>query len=426
MQTPQPAAPAPRVPLTGYQLRLIGFLSVATFFEGYDFFAVAQILPSLRAEFGISPGQAGALIAVINSGTILAAFLLRKADQWGRRRVLTITIIGYTSCSLLTALAPDVWTFGAAQLLARLFLIGEWGIAMVYAAEEFPADRRGLVIGVIQACSSLGGIACAGVVPVLLTTSIGWRAVYVIGAVPLLIIAVARRNLKETARFTGRGRGLARPAAAHGDPADSVPPAGAAAGADLGADLHLHPERDHLLEGIRGRGARLHQRRGGGEPDDRGAGLDARGLLRRQTPRSAGPARRGADHLHRAVGGDVPRPTPWRAGSGLTAALVLGIFGSSAVLPVLNAYTAELFPTPLRSGAFAWANNLLGRLGYVLSPLGVGIIASSQGWGPAVSLTTIFPLLALALIWLLLPETKGRELEETSALPQPAGEPAVH
>src|SRR5690606_3181114 len=29
----------------------------------------------------------------------------------------------------------------------------------------------------------------------------------------------------------------------------------------------------------------------------------------------------------------------------LTAALVLGIFGASAVLPVLNAYNAELFPT---------------------------------------------------------------------------------
>ncbi len=33
---------------------------------------------------------------------------------------------------------------------------------MVYAAEEYPADRRGMVIGVIQGYSSAGSIACAG------------------------------------------------------------------------------------------------------------------------------------------------------------------------------------------------------------------------------------------------------------------------
>ncbi len=95
----------------------------------------------------------------------------------------------------------------------------------------------------------------------------------------------------------------------------------------------------------------------------------------------------------------------------LTLALVLGIFGSSSVLPVMNAYTTELFPTDLRGDAFAWGNNLLGRIGYVLSPIAIGIAADRVGWGPAVASTAAAPLLALALIWKLLPETNGRELE---------------
>ena len=98
----------------------------------------------------------------------------------------------------------------------------------------------------------------------------------------------------------------------------------------------------------------------------------------------------------------------------LTAALVLGIFGSSAVLLVLNTYTAELFPTELRGGAFAWSNNLLGRSGYVLSPLLVGYLASMTDWGFAVRLTAIGPVLALAMLLSFAPETKARELEETS------------
>ncbi len=38
--------------LSGYQIRLFAFLSVATFFEGYDFMALAQILPNLRVVVG--------------------------------------------------------------------------------------------------------------------------------------------------------------------------------------------------------------------------------------------------------------------------------------------------------------------------------------------------------------------------------------
>jgi MFS transporter, putative metabolite:H+ symporter len=100
---------------------------------------------------------------------------------------------------------------------------------------------------------------------------------------------------------------------------------------------------------------------------------------------------------------------------GLTLALILGIFGSSAVLPVMNAYTTELFPTALRGDAFAWANNLLGRIGYVGSPIVIGVIAETTGWGPVLAWTAVCPLLAVGLIWWLMPETSGRELEDTSA-----------
>jgi putative MFS transporter len=102
----------------------------------------------------------------------------------------------------------------------------------------------------------------------------------------------------------------------------------------------------------------------------------------------------------------------------LTGALVLAIFGVSAVLPVLNAYTSELFPTDLRGDAFAWSNSLLGRIGYVASPAMVGLMAEGFGWGfgPAVQVTIVGPALALLFILVWLPETKNKELEETAAV----------
>src|SRR5438552_14453176 len=177
-------------PLSAYQKRLFVFLSVATFFEGYNYMALGQILPNLRADFGLSKGAAGYLVAAINVGTVLAYLLVRQADRWGRRPVLTVTITGYTICSFMTGLTGGPYGFAALQLLARVFLIGEWAVAMVYAAEEYPSERRGMVIGVIQASAALGAILCAGVVPVLLRSPFGWRAVYFVGAVPLVAIAI--------------------------------------------------------------------------------------------------------------------------------------------------------------------------------------------------------------------------------------------
>jgi putative MFS transporter len=100
----------------------------------------------------------------------------------------------------------------------------------------------------------------------------------------------------------------------------------------------------------------------------------------------------------------------------LTFSLIFGIFGTSAILIVLNAFTAELFPTDIRGNAFAWANHLIGRLGYVLFPVIIGFYAQFYGWGTMLKSTGIFIFLALILIMLFFPETKNKELEITSQL----------
>ncbi|HTA89996.1 MAG TPA: MFS transporter, partial [Polyangiaceae bacterium] len=192
------AAAAPK--LSSYQRQLLLFLSVASFFEGYDFYALSQLLPNLRADLHVSMLGGGRLVSFINCGTILAFVLARRADRWGRKPVLTVTIAGYTLFTVASGLAPNVYLFGLLQMVARVFLIAEWVTSMVIAAEEFPARGRGTVVGVVSAASGFGAIVCAGLVPVLLKTHYGWRSVYFVSALPLLTLAYARRGLRETER----------------------------------------------------------------------------------------------------------------------------------------------------------------------------------------------------------------------------------
>ncbi|MBL8604958.1 MAG: MFS transporter [Myxococcales bacterium] len=402
-------------PLTSYQKKLIAFLSVATFFEGYDFIALAQILPRLRADFGLNQGGGGALVSFINVGTMLAAVLVRLADRWGRKQILSITIVGYTLASLLSAAAPEVYSFAVAQLIARVFLIGEWAVAMVYAAEEFPADRRGMVIGVIQACASLGSVVCAGLVPLLLKAPLGWRTVYVVGALPLALMAVARRGLRESERFEKSRANAPAPAGLftlmngpYG--ARLLVVAACWASTYLCTQTAITFWKEFAVA-----------ERGFSDKAVAGAlTLAALGSMPlvffsgRLIDKMG--RRMGAVLIFVATSVGIALAYTLRAPWALTAALAVGIFGTSAVLPVLNAFTAELFPTEVRSDAFAWANNILGRVGYVLAPLAVGAASERYGWGPSVASTAIFPLVALAIIVTQLPETRGRELEDTARL----------
>lgn len=405
---------------TPYQKRLFFFLSVATFFEGYDYLALPQILPNLRQDLGLSPSQGFTLIGVINIGMVLAYLLVRQADVWGRKRVLSLTIVGYAASSFLTALMPNAIGFALCQLLARAFLIGEWAVAMVYAAEEFPAARRGAVIGLIQACSSIGAITCAGLVPILLKTSIGWRSVFVVGSVPLLLIAIARRNLRETARFTALS--------------DSRPTDGTAPGRSLFRIFSAAPQHRHrvyLMAAIWGltyictanaqtfwKEFAVHERGftdaqvGGSVTIAALASMPLLFYTGRMLDRLG--RRRGALIIFGSAAVSTFLSYTLQARWALTLSMTVTIFGISAVLPVLNAYNTELFPTDLRSDALAWANNLLGRLAQVLSPMLLGLYANQYGWGKTIAATTICPILAVTLILWRLPETTGLELEQTA------------
>lgn len=404
----------PALPFTAYQRKLLVFLSVATFFEGYDFIALTQILPNLVDEMALSTEATGLLVGTINVGAILAFALIRLADRIGRRRVLMITIAGYTLFTFLTALAWDATSFGAAQLLGRVFLLAEYAISMVYAAEEFPAARRGLVIGVIQGFSTLGAISCAGLVPILLGLPLGWRAVYLAGTVPLVLLAWWRRGLRETQRFErqvgSRGEALGLTRILRGPYRGRV------------LLLALVWGLTYMCTQVVVTFWKLFALEERGLSDaEVGRSVVIAAIVAAPAVFAVGPLldrgrRRAAVVVFLCASVSTVACYTLYGVWPLTVALAGGIFASSAVLPVLNAFTAELFPTELRADAYAWANNLLGRCGYVVAPMLVGALAGDLGYGRAAASTAIFPLCALALILWKLPETRGRELEETSAL----------
>lgn len=195
--------------LTARQWRVLGLVSIATLFDQYDRALFALALPKIQASLAIAEADVGYLASIVRLGSLPAFLAAVAADRLGRRRVLLITILGYTLFTGLTAVAPDTRSFITFQFLAHIFTAAELLLAVVIIAEELDPAVRGWGIGALFAIQACGVGVAALLFPLVEWLGLGWRALYAVGLGPLAVIAYWRRTLPETARFEARARRLA-------------------------------------------------------------------------------------------------------------------------------------------------------------------------------------------------------------------------
>jgi putative MFS transporter len=113
-----------------------------------------------------------------------------------------------------TALVETPIEFASVQFVARAFIAAENMLAIVVIAEEFSARNRGWGIGALGALGAFGYAVASIVFSFVNVLPFGWRALYLLGVLPLFLIAWFRRSLDETHRFAtyraaraGGGRG---------------------------------------------------------------------------------------------------------------------------------------------------------------------------------------------------------------------------
>jgi putative MFS transporter len=187
--------------LTPRQWSLLGVLGAANLIDNYDVAVLGLALPQIQAGLSIAEADVGTLTAAVRLGVIPAILLSVWADRTGRRRLLLLTILSFTVCTFLTAFVRSAAEFAALQFLARVFIAAESMLAVVVIVEEFDADIRGWGIGILGALGALGHGLASIVFSVVNHLPFGWRALYVVGVVPLLLTAWIRRTLTETRRF---------------------------------------------------------------------------------------------------------------------------------------------------------------------------------------------------------------------------------
>jgi MFS transporter, SHS family, lactate transporter len=166
--------------------------------DSFDFFIVVFVFRDIANEFKTDIPSVTAILFFTLAMRPLGAFLFGiVADKYGRRPTLMINILFYSGVEFLSGFAPSLTVLLFLRALYGIAMGGEWGVGASLTMESIPPKTRGIVSGILQAGYPSGYLLAA----VLYGTAfhiLGWRGMFMVGALPALLVFFIRRNVEES------------------------------------------------------------------------------------------------------------------------------------------------------------------------------------------------------------------------------------
>lgn len=156
--------------------------------DAFDFFVLVFLLSDIATAFQVDIKQVTLAILLTLAVRPIGALLFgRAAEKYGRKPVLMVNIALFSFFELCTAAAPSLTVFLILRVIYGIAMGGVWGVASSLAMETIPDRSRGMMSGIFQAGYPFGYLLAA-VVYGLLFDAVGWRGMFVIGAVPIFLL----------------------------------------------------------------------------------------------------------------------------------------------------------------------------------------------------------------------------------------------
>ncbi|MFY9680540.1 MAG: MFS transporter [Candidatus Sulfotelmatobacter sp.] len=166
--------------------------------DAFDFFILTFCVSAIAVEFQTKVSAVTEAIFITLAFRPVGAFLFgMMADRFGRRPTLMVDIIAYSVFELASAFAPSLKVFLITRALFGIAMGGEWGVGAALAFETLPAEGRGFFSGLLQEGYAVGYLVAALVFGTVFHF-VGWRGMFVIGALPAFLVIYIRTKVNES------------------------------------------------------------------------------------------------------------------------------------------------------------------------------------------------------------------------------------
>ncbi len=175
---------------------------------GYDTGVISGALLFIRQVMTLSPTMQGVVVAIALAGAAVGAAVAGYiSDRVGRRPVILGAGLLFIAGAVVSAIAQDVTVLMAGRLLVGMAIGVASMLTPLYLAEISPARDRGAIVSLNQLCITAGILVSYLVGFALAGGTGGWRWMLGLGAVPGLILSGGMLVLPESPRWlAGRGR----------------------------------------------------------------------------------------------------------------------------------------------------------------------------------------------------------------------------
>lgn len=363
---------------------------------------------TIAEQAGLSGTTLGIGLAIIRLASLFSLPLAGLADRLGRRT----TLLRYCSVGLvvaaIAALSPGYWWFVAVFALSRPFLTATNTVGAVAAAEQTGSSDRAKAIAFVAAAYAVGAGAIA-VIRGIGGEALSFRVVFALAVVPLLLVPQAAKRITEPDRFRLVSARADKPLPVLGAVGKrfrgrlvvllAVAFAVAVVTGPANSFIFLYSENVLGLSSL----ATAAMVVGAGPTGLAGllAGRWSSDRLGRRPTAAAG-------LVLLALAGIL-------AYSGSVSAAIGGYLGAAAAgsvfAPAAGSLAAELFPTEVRAAVAGWMVGA-GVLGAVVGLASFGVVADAGDEFAQAALLVFIPAAVAAILLVLVPETRGRELED--------------
>lgn len=181
--------------------KLLFSAGISWLFDAMDVGMISFVVAALAAEWKLNPDQIGRLAAINSIGMAAGALAAGAlADKFGRKAVLLGTLLVFSAASGLSALAASYAVLCALRFVAGFGLGGELPVASTLVSESMPASDRGRAVVLLESFWA-GGWILSALIAYYVIPDYGWRAAFVIGAVPCLYALYLRKSIEDSPRY---------------------------------------------------------------------------------------------------------------------------------------------------------------------------------------------------------------------------------